>query len=509
MQSRFIQSILVLLSFFLIFFILRSQQFMAVDGAIGCFQVFKSNTIYFHGNNHLLYPFNVFLWSRFISILGYTAGGPLEFISLTQIMNCLAGAGCISIIYWLCHIVTSSVRISLGVVIGTGFSKAFLLHATNSAEPIVGLFWSLLAILVTIIALQKRWAWMIFFAGLLLSLAMASYQSMILIGLVVAFLCLKWPSIEKRYLYLLCLIIGGLFGVVAIYGTAYFYSGTYGLSAMIDRFITLKGKEIYGSIELRKIVSFPIALVRNTFNTSTIPGTALILLGTIFFTFINFSQGWKSYRSLSEEYKLALLCAALGLLATIAVPIYWMVGYDKLWLQPILCFFFLSGLLIKISTDTKKSVILRQAAILLLIVEVATNLTWAIPARFRETRYLREAEQVVQIVKPEDLIINDWDGVSVLYGTIWGKGHILNLPTSAEEYGIKSLEKVDQAIKETRDRGGQIYFLGVLDHSVQKWSESLGRRGIPYDNFEKYRDNASVVSRFKIDGEDISLRRLE
>ena len=121
----------------------------------------------------------------------------------------------------------------------------------------------------------------------------------------------------------------------------------------------------------------------------------------------------------------------------------------------------------------------------------------------------KEAQQVEQIVKSEDLIVNDWDGVSVLYGNIWGKGYIFNLPTTAEEHGSQALDRLAQAITEAKQRGGKIYFLGVLDYPEQYWNNHLGIRGISYHSFDNYRKSAVPILSFKIDKEEISLRLLD
>jgi hypothetical protein len=514
MVSRpFQQSLLIWFLFSLIFISLRSQQYMAVDGAIGCFQVYRLQQIYFHGNNHLLYPSNVHLWHQFLSLFGLKAGGPLEYISLTQIMNCLAAAGCIAAIYRLSHAATASWVISFGVATGYAFSRAFLLHATNAAEPVLGLFWSLLAIEVTVIALQRGWSWLISISGLLLSLAMANYQSMILIGPVAAFLCFKWPakrgknffSGETPALRLAYLTGGGIVGVALIYGFAYSYSGTQGIAAMIERFLFLKGNSIYGSLELKKIATIPFALIGNIFYFSLFPIIAVLFFGIIPFFAYGIKELKSKYENININYRLSINSAAIGFGLTIIAPAYWMVGYDKLWLQPILCLFFLSALLLKITPRG----FLRQAAVLLLAIEIISNLAWALPSHFKETRYLKEARQVEQIVRPEDLIINDWDGVSVLYGTIWGKGYIYNIPTSAEENVNMVLNRLEQEIERARERGGQVYFLGVLDHTEEQWENHLGRRGLAYNSFDKYRKSAVAVLSFKIDREEISLRRLE
>ena len=81
------------LVFALVFSILRSRDIFAVDGAFRCLEVFRRGGIFFHDNNHMLYPVNVLLWTRLMSALGLTSNGPLQFFSNVELMNCTAAAG--------------------------------------------------------------------------------------------------------------------------------------------------------------------------------------------------------------------------------------------------------------------------------------------------------------------------------------------------------------------------------------------------------------------------------
>src|SRR2546422_5716325 len=98
----------VFFGFGCLFLLFRSQNYLAVDGAVRCLGVYHRPNVFFHGNNHLLYPLNILTWYRFLTVLGLQPKSPVEFISLMQVMNCLAGAGCLAILYFLMHVVTSS-----------------------------------------------------------------------------------------------------------------------------------------------------------------------------------------------------------------------------------------------------------------------------------------------------------------------------------------------------------------------------------------------------------------
>jgi hypothetical protein len=93
-----------------------------------------------------------------LSLAGFKATNPFDFLSLTQGMNAFAAACAFA------------------------FSKAFLLHATSTAEPMVGLFWSIASIAVVVSGLATSSQLRLVIGGALLFLAMATYESIVLIG---------------------------------------------------------------------------------------------------------------------------------------------------------------------------------------------------------------------------------------------------------------------------------------------------------------------------------------
>jgi hypothetical protein len=139
--------------------LLRSNNIFGVDGAFRCLEVFRRNALFFHENNHMLYPANVLIWSRLMSALSLESNSAEEFYASTQLMNCFAAACCLAIIFYLVHLVTSSVTLGLSVVSVLGLSNAFLHHATNSAEPLVGILWSLFAVCFAVLSLKQKSNW--------------------------------------------------------------------------------------------------------------------------------------------------------------------------------------------------------------------------------------------------------------------------------------------------------------------------------------------------------------
>ena len=164
------------------FVLLRTQQYLAVDGAIRCLWIYWQKRPTAGGNNHLLYFMNVFVWTKALSLMGVNATGPFDFVRLTHLMNALAAAGSVSLLWTLSYHATGNIRAAWAASCAYALSNAFLLHATSTAEPMVGLWWSLASVLIVASGVAASSRLRLFVGGTLLLLAMATYESMVLIG---------------------------------------------------------------------------------------------------------------------------------------------------------------------------------------------------------------------------------------------------------------------------------------------------------------------------------------
>ncbi len=66
---------------------------------------------------------------------------------------------------------------------------------------------------------------------------------------------------------------------------------------------------------------------------------------------------------------------------------------------------------------------------------------------------MSEAQRLAQMIQSNDLVVGDWDGVSVAYGYAWAAD------------GQKAQQK-----------GGRVFFLSILDVPRETWESFLGSR---------------------------------
>jgi hypothetical protein len=525
-------SIFVLLSFLCIFTELRSKDMFGVDGAFRCLEVYRRKILFFHENNHLLYPANVLIWSRISKTVGREPSTPEGFFAMAQLMNCVAGAGCLAILFYLTYRASSSGWLALGVAASYGFSRAFLIHSTNSAEALMGVFWSLLALSCASLAVKYASSWPLIGSGLLFSLAMATYQTTIFLA--PAAIALFWYGRSKaadeafrwrsRAYDLAIFVWAGLVGCVLIFGLAYRYEGIHGPVNMLTNFFVHRDARAYLGVGVGKSINLPVGMVRNVFPIlSNFAGIRTFLSGpklTVVFSLlliissaallmicaIRLRKGWTG---LQPRTQTGVLVAVTGLTFTIVPLIIWDPQYDKLWLQPLACLAFLVGIALgAVHLPGDKRILLSKVIPGIVFAGLAFNVVEAVRNHLLENNDVKETERLATIIGERDLLIGDWDKVSVLYDYGWSRdGHFLSFPSEAVFFGPDSVSRLRKAVEKTQASGGRIYFLGILDEPELVWESFLGLRcGVPYSALNTYRAHSSIFAGYN---SRPALRKLE
>jgi hypothetical protein len=145
------QAAVVFVASVVVFLLLRTSDYLAVDGGIRALQIYQLGRPFLHPNNHLLYAFNVYAWTTVLRLLGFHLNDPFSFLAAAQAMNAVAAAGCLTMVYCVSFKVTNRAALAALVTVGFAFSRAFIVHAINSAEPMVGLLWSGVSMMLALI----------------------------------------------------------------------------------------------------------------------------------------------------------------------------------------------------------------------------------------------------------------------------------------------------------------------------------------------------------------------
>ncbi|HVN89064.1 MAG TPA: hypothetical protein VMT61_04555 [Candidatus Binataceae bacterium] len=513
-----------------LFILLRTQQYLAVDGAIRCLSVYWLGHPTAGGNNHLLYFVNVFLWTKALSVVGITATNAFDFVRFVHWMNALAAAGSISLLWLLCYGIAERVDIALAATCAYAFSNAFLLHATSTAEPMMGLFWSLASISAMVSGLAASSRLRLFVAGTLLLLAMATYESMVLIGPAELVLIYGWDerrNSDNRTL-ILWFLAGCIVGVLAAYVPIYIWSGTTSSLAMARRFLAMDGGEqVYGGVSISKLVNLPVG-----FANSVVPSVPvdyqgirslvishshdrwILLTSTAVFVMSGWLI-WTSFRlgevwaGLERRRRLILECCVVALLFDTLALIFWDPLYDKLWLQPLAVVFLASSVILSAWYRPPYRLIIAPEALLIAFVTII-GFFHGLGASQSSTPCLDSAHHLAGTLSSSDLLVAGWDPVSLLYSWFWGNGaKKFDVPASASGSGPRTLSLLADEISKTRGSGGSVYFLGVLDLPETGWKPFLEDRcHLPYHSLDGLRRCAKPVAELTCDEHDEVLWQL-
>ena len=76
-----------------IFVVLKSTDFLAVDGGLRPLEIYHNQTFFLSGNEHLLYPLDVYLWSRLLQCFGFAARTPDRILGDHASDECVRGRG--------------------------------------------------------------------------------------------------------------------------------------------------------------------------------------------------------------------------------------------------------------------------------------------------------------------------------------------------------------------------------------------------------------------------------
>jgi len=528
-QRAFVEPALLFIGLVAVLSFLRSHNLTAVDGAVRAFSIYHDRSLQFHGASHVLYPVYVLVWTQATARLGISTADPISFIRVVQVMNCVFASFCAAVLLLFLRSMGVSRGVAIFASLGWVFSRAVLLHATNSAEPLAGLAWSVSALGLMWHACHRQKLWLVPVAGVFLAAAMASYQSMVLMAVACGILALigSWQGGRKSYpLFKAVLLLSGGFivGLVAVYGIPLRLQGATTLSSAWNMFFASPDRHVFGQFTLSKFVNLSTGFAANTLYCFPTQAGGLRSLFRDHRTWVPWFL--VSLLSASSIYLGLLIvflrkcvnevdnfgylsCAVMGsLLLGIVLLCYWTPTYEKLWIQP-LWLLFLTGALFLHRVRCYVPWLARAAGTFVVVL-VATNLVVAVHDSRGSWPNVEQAAMVNSCVSDKDLVITDWSPMSSVYENMWARPNTWNFISATGTYRSRTPEELRQKIQQAEKRNGSVYFLGLLNQDRSTWDLFLGARcGIPFDSLATYRNNSVPVAYFQSGRQVVELRRLE
>ncbi len=528
-------SFLVFLFFLSIYNAFISHQVFS-EGSMRCLPLWQGRPLALHSWHHIFYPIGVYLWNRLISLLNIIPANAIDFIINTARMNAFAASIALALFFAIVKRFTEKNSVAFIAVLILGWSNAFLFNATNNNEPMPGFLFSLLAFFFIMKSGERQGIVYFSLSAISLSLAYLFYQSMVLILPAILlyivlffrldsslknisfcisyiFLAIASSFIAVSLVALLPADISSIlsarwFGLIKLWTffaprkTAKFLlgltvSGLYGVQGWREAFYQIFSEGTVGKpLVIGAVLTVPVA------------GT----LAFMAFVFL------KYLRKAQASYRRSFYIAAAAMLSSGGILLVHDPSYDKLWIQPMAFLIIVGILALKLYKEfnPKKGSILKAWFLCLAVSLIMYNTkTVLIPNRFGEVKYIKEAGEVNNIVKEQDMVIGTWDALGSLLGNLYGRKNMFIIE---DEIIVDDLDKdlffrnLEGRMERTKRHGGKVYFLGVLEVHRARWEPFLHKIvGLSYDSFDPYRRASHLIKRYSFEGfdRDIALYEYE
>ena len=512
--------ICIVVAFFAFYARLASNNYTAVDGGVRCLDVFFAGQPFIHGNNHMLYPYHIYVFNKALSSCGLTASDAIQYFHLSIFLNAAAAAMALGVLFLIMLDLGISDKLSVLGVTLLAFSDSFAINATNPNEPMAGLCLSAIAVWLSLVADRRRSFFLSCLSGCVFAYAMATYQSMIfwLPAVLAVYVFKLWKEKDNK---LSCFILLGavvsafLISTIVIYGYAYdrFYHIS-GFSRCFARFLQADGfgHGAWGKFSLinfpmlfpglvQAFFHLPFAGLRQTFLDPAsvklwiLPFVVVAVLCAMLLFVI---QRLIKQQDLNKWIWFMLL---LFVMIPSVCPFYWTITYSKLWLQPLAAFAVLTAFSLSALNKVVANGQKRQWIIGFVIAFSAIMLTWnevtvLLPNHHGTPEVDTIMSQIDMNVEDNSLVFTNWDAVGVTFSHLYPRSReIISLPALVIETRPSGLQKfMDAKIADAVKQGRHVYFLGVLDTARTDWDAFFkSQLGVDYDSFEKYRKASSCL----------------
>jgi len=338
---------------------------------------------------------------------------------------------------------------------------------------------------------------------------------------------------KREYIRLILLFLLSLFaGFVFIYGICYYiFFDITSFQGMLKKFFELDTvmPDAYGPIDSANLIRIGFGMVKSFFMLPfdgirqiflepknyigqlfwLIPFllTCYILVLT-FYCLINIVKNKKGI--------LLFLCSvALFFVFPSSLLLWLSPDYSKWWLHPItalnIFMAYCASNFIKQDDNPKtKRIIIAFFTVFVAMLIIWNSNTVLIPNHKGEAELVNAAFLAAGITGENSLVFTGWSRFGVIFSGFFKYDRTcFSIDTAKQFFDEKHLiEEIDNRIADARKQGQRVYFLGFLDEPRTQWRMRFTFRNkgsISYESFQKYRDNAVEIKKFKIYGNEYRL----
>jgi len=324
----------------------------------------------------------------------------------------------------------------------------------------------------------------------------------------------KFTLAKGRVERVAALVFSGVVSAASLHAWAYWESGERTVAGMVRQFGETDGSQFYFGLRLGRVLNLPIGMARNFFAVqpeytgaraffSGPKGPILFMfllivatLALLAFCAVQIARNWVE---LGNVRRAGVIAGCVGLAFTFVPVLLWDPQYDKLWVQPLACLFFLVAIALSVASKPVGAMrVGAWACAMLAVAGLGINLHWTYRKHVNKIIEFEEAREAAQLIGKNDFVVGDWRSVGLLYGYLWAEpGQFISFPTEAIAAREQVVDRLRAEAKETARKSGKIYFFGILDVPKAEWDSFFGERcGIPYSDLEEYRAHAKVRARY-------------
>jgi hypothetical protein len=172
-----------------------------------------------------------------------------------------------------------------------------------------------------------------------------------------------------------------------------------------------------------------------------------------------------------------------------------------MWLQPLMLIMF--GALFAWKNASRAT---KYSIVLVVILTCVPNLLWGYLRNPVDYKYVQPALETVKEIKPNDIIVTDWNPITIMAMSLGVSNETFPIITYAHNDPKGVTEKLIQLLEKSENNKARLIFFGILDQPRETWDPFLGKRcGLPYEDLNSFRCSSTVLRKINYQGISLSV----
>jgi hypothetical protein len=128
---------------------------------------------------------------------------------------------------------------------------------------------------------------------------------------------------------------------------------------------------------------------------------------------------------------------------------------------------------------------------------VLPNFFWGYFRNPKEYKYVKPALELIEILNPNDIMVTDWNPISIMAGCLGATNENFPLISYAHSNPKGTVETLNKLALKAKNQNSRLIFFGILDQTPEIWDPFLGKRcGLPFEALEPFRNSYKLIRSF-------------